>query len=501
MQRIIILTTLTLLSICAMANIRYDDGIFSYYLNTDSKKASIVSHTPKYSGDLSIPSTIEYEGEVYSVTSIGSAFNGCTDLTSIEIPEGVTSIGNYAFRGCTSLTSIEIPSSVTSIGDDAFRGCTSLTSIGMANSVSYIGAKAFAETAWYEKQPEGLVYVGNVAYEYKGTMPDNTAIVLQERTSGIAPSAFYGCTGLTSIEIPEGVTSIGSYTFSGCTGLTSIEIPEGVTSIGTGAFFGCTGLTSIEIPSSVTSIGNFAFSGCTGLTSIEIPEGVTSIGYDAFNGCTGLTSIEIPEGVTSIGSYTFSGCTGLTSFEIPSSVTSIGTYAFDHCTGLSKVFISDIGKYASTNYGNYEANPLTYAHHLYLNGKEVFDIVLPDGLTSIGSYTFAYCRNITSIEIPGSVTSIGIGAFDGCTGLTSIKVMGKRPATTSGGFAKDVYDTCTLYVPEGSENAYYVADGWKLFKTILTYNDGGGRLWQDVNGDGKVDSQDVIEIYKYMQEH
>ena len=187
-----------------------------------------------------------------------SGFDGCTSLTSIDIPNSVVEIGEYAFSGCTGLTSIEIPNSVTRIGSSAFSVCTNLTSIEIPNSVTSIDYYAFS-----------------------------------------------GCTGLASIEIPNSVTRIGQYTFSGCTGLTSIELPNSVTYIESCAFEDCTGLTSVELPNSVTRIDDYAFSGCTGLTSIEIPSSVTEIGDYAFSGCTGLTSIEIPSSVTEIGDYAF----------------------------------------------------------------------------------------------------------------------------------------------------------------------------------------------------
>ena len=264
-----------------------------------------------------------------SVTSIGDyAFRNCTGLKSVTIGNSVTSIGYSAFYECYNLqdiyitdiaawcnisglgnlmrydssnknlyinnelaSSITIPDSVTSIGSNAFRSCTGLTSVTIPDSVTSIGGYAFYNTAWYNNQPDGLVYAGKVAYKYKGTMPSNTSIVLKEGTLGITAYAFSWCTGLTSITIPDSVTSIGNLAFRDCTGLTSVTIPDSVTSIGDEAFAGCTGLTSITIPDSVTSIGGWAFSGCTGLTSVAIGNGVTSIGSSAFSWCTGLTSI------------------------------------------------------------------------------------------------------------------------------------------------------------------------------------------------------------------
>ena len=212
-------------------------------------------------------------------------------VTSITIPDGVTVIPSRAFYNCTGLTSITIPDSVTSIGSSAFSGCTGLTSITIPDSVTSIGEYAFYNTAWYNNQPDGLVYAGKVAYKYKGTMPNNTSITIKNGTLGIAGNAFRGCSSLTRITIPDGVTSIGTEAFFGCKGLTSITIPESVTSIGSFAFSGCTGLTSITIPDSVTSIGSYAFSGCSGLTSIVIPNSVTSIDFNAFAGCTILSTV------------------------------------------------------------------------------------------------------------------------------------------------------------------------------------------------------------------
>ena len=245
----------------------------------------------KYTGsatEITIPGTIESK----PVKAIGdSAFAGCSGLTSITIPDGVTTIGNGAFRACSSLTSITIPDGVTSIGDSAFAVCTSLTSITI---------------------PDGVTTIGN--------------------------GAFNGCSSLTSITIPNGVTSIGGSAFERCSSLTSITIPDGVTSIGEYAFHGCSSLTSINIPNSVTSIGEYAFTGCSSLTSINIPNSVESIEKAAFNSCTNLTSINIPNSVKSIGVYAFYDCINLTSITIPNSVTNIYMGAFSGCSGLTDVY-------------------------------------------------------------------------------------------------------------------------------------------------------------------
>ena len=158
-----------------------------------------------------------------SVTAFGyEVFIGCSSLTSVTISNSVTCIGLSMFMDCESLTNVSIPNSVTTISPWAFKGCSSLVTINIPNSVTSIGELAFDGTAWFENQPDGLVYAGLVAYKYKGTMPSGTSINLRNGTLGIAGSAFSGCSELASVTIPTSVISIGYEAFSGCSNLNEV---------------------------------------------------------------------------------------------------------------------------------------------------------------------------------------------------------------------------------------------------------------------------------------
>ena len=479
-----------------------------YKLN-DDYTARVISYsgTPE---NITISESVWYEGYTFKVTSIDSAFDGCTSLTSVTIPNSVTRIDNKAFYNCTSLTSITIPDSVTTIGSSAFYGCTSLTSVTIGNSVTSIGE-----------------------------------------------SAFKNCTSLTSVKIGNNVTSIGSYTFEYCRSLTSVTIPDSVTSIGYSAFCGCTSLTSVTIPNSVTDIGLYAFSDCTSLTSIDyngtvsqwksikgygnvskiikctdgiigngntvtidnlkykiyddtaslvgytdtpenliIPESVlyegytvtvTGIGDEAFYNSTSLISVTIPNNVTSIGSSAFSGCTSLKSFNYSGTKSqwkaiTIGsdnyylTHAFIKCTdgiiGNGNTVTVDSVKYRLND--DYTAQVISYSGTP--ENITISECVSYEGVTfkvtSIGSSAFNNCSSLTSVTIPNSVTSIGSSAFSGCTSLASVTIPNRIES-----IGDNAFNGCSkLKKIEVPDSVTYIGseafDGTAFYNNVKNWEDG-----------------------------
>ena len=225
------------------------------------------------------------------------AFQNCTGLTSVTIPNSVTSIGENAFDGCIGLTSVTIPDSVTSIGTWAFSRCSGLTSVTIPDSVTSIGGWAFygCNNSLYDTTTiAGVKLIDGWVVGYADSLSGHLDLT---GIRGITGGAFAECSGLTSVTISDGVTSIGDYVFQLCEGLTSVRIPNSVTSIEYGAFYNCSGLTSVTIPDSVTSIGDSAFEMCSGLTSVTIPDSVTNIGNGAFSGCTNLIKAKVPRGL------------------------------------------------------------------------------------------------------------------------------------------------------------------------------------------------------------
>ena len=390
--------------------------------------------------DLVIPNNVIRIGEC--------AFQQCSSLKSVTIPNSVTSIGNLAFSGCSSLTSVTIPNGVTTIEDGVFSGCSSLTSINIPNGVTSIGYGAFQECT-------GLEYV-----------------IIPKSVSSIGQDAFFLCSNIRLVycfatQVPNtSSSSFGDYVESAtlCVPDSSIDKYRSVSPWNN---FGVISITLFDFEkdginykinsdgTSVTVEHSNYYSGTVEIPSNvifdDIKYNVTAIGKYAFWHCNGLTSVTIGSG--SIGDYAFEDCSSLTSITIGSGVTSIGTGAFNYCKSLEAVNITDLASWCKISFSN--SSPLAYAHHLYLNGQEIKDMVIPNSVTNLDHYVFAFCTGLTSVIIPNTVTSIGYGSFFGCTGLTSITIPNSVIS-----IGDSAFDGCTGLTSITIPNSVTTIDNW-----------------------------------------
>ena len=472
------------------------------------------------------------------ITSIGSyAFQNCTALTEITLPEGLKSLGNYAFYNCTSLTAIAIPAGVTSLPDYCFQSCSALSRVTL---------------------PAGLKSLGNYVFPYCTSL---TSIVLPEGITSLGNSVFYGCSALTELRLPatlttfgrngargpldgsgitkvifgdgfttipayalsnyatsgtyasrirevvfedaSRITSIGSYAFQNCVALTTITIPEAVMAIPAYAFYYCTSLKEAPLSERITSIGSYAFYNCTALTELTIPAGM-SVGSYAFGYCSRLTELTIGDGAN-IGSYAFQSCSSLRNIVIGSNVT-LGSNAFYGVTlsgscGESMTYSLNVstgvltlsGSGEMTDYAPDSPAPWTCLASTITEisfGADVTDIgdyaltgctkleylYLPESIQSVGANSFEGCTGLVYLEIPDGVSFIGEEAFDGCDNLSQAVFLGDAPVLQDNVFGEAAVE---VSYPETSANSFVRA--WNKFVQYIWSK------WDDT-----VPSKDVV---------
>jgi hypothetical protein len=355
-------------------------GLFTYQVNGST--VTITDYPTTATGPVVIPSQIAG----LPVTTIGAnAFQFCTEITNVTVPEGVVAIGPGAFSFCINVPSVSLPATLTSIGSEAFAYASAMETVSIPAAVATLGASAFT---------------GCTSLTGIGVSPDNAAY---SSTDGV----LFNKAVSTLLQYPLGRLA-PVYT-----------IPPTVTSLAPQAFQGSRYLEAVSVPPAVTTIGDSVFRSCPKLTSVTLPSGLLSIGSYAFANCPMLDGIVLPSLLQSLGIGAFTSCTGLTGIDIPASVTSIGTFALSRCTSLTHITVAPANPaYASVDGILFNKTGTTLIQ--YALGRTANQYDIPSGTTSIGQSAFEACIGLTSLSFPPGVSDIAGSSFQGCSGLAEV---------------------------------------------------------------------------------
>ena len=529
-----LLTTIAVLLGSVMAN-AYDfevDGIYYNIISSTDLTVEVTSGDNKYTGEVIIPSTVNYKSRDLAVITIGDrAFWTCSELTSITIPNSVIKIGESAFDDCNSLTSITIPNSVVSIAQGAFDSCTSLKELRLEDGDIDLDMKHSSEYDYYYDDianydyhslfhdcPLEILYLGrNLKYEFGGryvyyygvhyyyryhspfyNKQELKNVIIGDLVTTIGEGLFNNCISLESITIPKNVTSIEHYAFDRCYHLYELHIEDGGTEIEMGyserykdgdryygLFHDCP-LESLYIGRNLTYTvivqggTNYYFDSPFGkiktLKSVTIGDSVTAIGIELFNECRNLTCAIIGNNVKEIKKKAFNRCDSLTNISIPNSVTTIGDLVFEYCCSITDITIpNSVEKIGSEVFSN--CTSLKYVKiedsKTYLTGddyKRQFDNCPIEELY-LGRSTMDIginLNNIKSLTIGNPVTNVDIYGTFNSS-LETITLMCSNPPVIRECFLSSNYVNSVVYVPQGTLAAYQVADVWKDFWDIQEY--------------------------------
>lgn len=488
-----------------------------YYSIIGDDEIEVTSGDNKYTDDVSIPSTVIYEGITYHVTRIGrNAFAGCS-IKSVDIPEGVTKIDEWAFNGCGSLEFLEFPNSLVSIGRWAFYGCSRITSINITRNLTDIAYNVFAALTSLESytcSPFNSKYcaVGGILYSkdmttlvaYPQAAPA-TSFDIPSTVTTVGDYCLHNCDNLTEVNIPETVTKFGMNIFSGCDNIESIYVPDGVSKMGVTVFGQCPKLSYVHLPASLDSIKSSCFYGCNSLEEIIIPRNVRYIGDYTFSECEILKTVTFEEGscLEEFGDQAFAYCPALESLDMPNTVTTMNKSVFYVCPSLKRVHLSR--NITSIGYGCfYKCTSLTELDipgtctilgntAIYectsLKKLKIGDKDAPAGTTYIEHYALAHCPEIERLELGANIDSLTYGALNYLSNVKLVICWATVPPRANEQGMDVAFSRTPLYVHKASVEAYREARMWNRFQTIVPIEDVG-----DINGDGAVSIADVSAL-------
>lgn len=352
-----------------------------------------------------------------NLTTIGaSAFRELTSMTSLTLPANLKTVNGYMFQDCTSLTEVNFNTGVTTLTESAFYNC-GLTTLTLPDNITSISDGAFSQSKKLKTVvlPETFTELGDHAFfECNNLETINFPASLKK----IGSAVFYNCHSLKAVTIPETIEDIQGYAFYGCASLTSVKWPDAIKVLGKATFYECSALREITLPQTMTSLGEMAFQSCSNLSVISLPEGITEIAEGLFNNCTSLTEITIPSSVTAIGSTAFRN-TGLKNIVIPANVREISSDAFLLSENLEKFEVAEENAYlASVDGILFNKDITTLIGFPYAKTGEY---VMPSSVTEIAGYVFMGNTKLSGIQFSDNLKKIGASAFQSCTGITDLK--------------------------------------------------------------------------------
>ena len=415
-------------------------------------------------------STYYLPDSLVSVTVTGGmflcgAFDNCSQLKQITIPNTLTSLAPYMYRGCTGLDHIVVADVVTEIGDYALSGCIGLESISLPESVQRIGSGAFSGCASLKeiKLPEDITQIASSTFQGCTSL---TGIAIPENVESIDAEAFRGCSAMKNISLPANLTELGSGVFWDCTGLQQITLMSEITVINDYMFYGCTALEQVVMTGALTEIDSYAFAGCVKLENISIPETVTKIGNYTFSGCEAIQSIKLPQEITQIGNFVFQNCVGLTEMEVSENIASIGSAAFSGCSALQRLNLPFIGGKADAE----DASASTLFGYVFGTTSYTDSTAAKQYYSSSGSVTYYIPDSLTEVEIAGG--KIWYGSFSGCNHLKSIRFLSEESISDIGAKA---FQGCVglknMTLPDGVDTiGDYAFSGCTGLETVYGIN-------------------------------